>query len=69
MKLAAKCLDGPCDQSSPHSGLLTPKEKCMSKLAYATALIAVLSVPALADTMSNAQMMRQMPSDSVTVTD
>jgi sporulation protein YlmC with PRC-barrel domain len=41
----------------------------MSKLAYATALIAVLSVPALADTMSNAQMMRQMPSDSVTVTD
>lgn len=41
----------------------------MSKLAFATALIAVLSVPALADTMSNAQMMRQMPSDSVTVTD
>jgi sporulation protein YlmC with PRC-barrel domain len=55
---------------SPHGGLFSyPQEKCMSKLAYATAFIAVLSVPALADTMSNAQMMRQMPSNSVTVTD
>ena len=41
----------------------------MSKLAYSAALIAVLSVPVLADTMSNAQMMRQVPSSSVTVTD
>lgn len=41
----------------------------MSKLTYAVAFVALLSVPALADTMSNAQMLRQMPSDSVTVTD
>lgn len=41
----------------------------MSKLTYAVAFAALLSVPALADTMSNAQMLRQMPSDSVTVTD
>jgi len=41
----------------------------MSKLALTTALIAVLSIPAVADTMSNAQMMNQMPTDSVTVTD
>jgi sporulation protein YlmC with PRC-barrel domain len=37
----------------------------MSKLAYTTALIAVLSVPAFADTA----ILRQMPVDSVTVTD
>jgi sporulation protein YlmC with PRC-barrel domain len=37
----------------------------MSKLAYTTALIAVLSVPAFADTA----ILRQMPADSVTVTD
>ena len=41
----------------------------MSKLAYAAAFIAVLSIPALADTMSNARMLNQTPSDSVTVTD
>jgi sporulation protein YlmC with PRC-barrel domain len=41
----------------------------MSKLAYTAAFVAVLSLPALADTMSNAQMLRQMPSNSVTVTD
>jgi sporulation protein YlmC with PRC-barrel domain len=59
--------------ASPPSGLFllfhTLKEKCMSKLAYTAAFVAVLSLPALADTMSNAQMMRQMPSNSVTVTD
>jgi sporulation protein YlmC with PRC-barrel domain len=37
----------------------------MSKLVYTTAILAVLSVPAFADTM----MMRQMPAESVTVTD
>jgi sporulation protein YlmC with PRC-barrel domain len=41
----------------------------MSKLAFTAALVAVLSIPAFADTMSNAQMMRAMPADSVTVTD
>jgi sporulation protein YlmC with PRC-barrel domain len=41
----------------------------MSKLIYTTAIIAVLSVPAFADNMSNARMMTQMPTDSVTVTD
>ena len=41
----------------------------MSKVLYATAVIAVLAVPAIADTMSNARMMGQMTSDSVTVTD
>ena len=41
----------------------------MSKLALTTALLAVLSIPAFADTMSNARMMTAMPSDSVTVTD
>ncbi len=41
----------------------------MSKLAYTAAFIAVLSIPALADTMSNARMLNQTPSDSVTVTD
>lgn len=40
----------------------------MLKLAYATAIVAVLSVPAVADTM-NARMLREMPTDSVTVTD
>ena len=37
----------------------------MSKLAYTTALIAVLSVPAFADTA----ILRQMPAELVTVTD
>jgi sporulation protein YlmC with PRC-barrel domain len=41
----------------------------MSKLALTTALLAVLSIPAFADTMSNARMMTTMPTDSVTVTD
>ena len=41
----------------------------MSKVLYATAVIAVLAVPAIADTMSNARMMGQMTSDLVTVTD
>jgi sporulation protein YlmC with PRC-barrel domain len=41
----------------------------MSKLAYTTAILAVLSIPAIADTMSNARMLREMPTDSVTVTD
>ncbi|MGB6540923.1 MAG: PRC-barrel domain-containing protein [Xanthobacteraceae bacterium] len=41
----------------------------MSKLIYTTAIIAVLSVPAFADNMSNARLMSQMPTDSVTVTD
>jgi len=41
----------------------------MSKLFYTTAIISVLAVPAIADTISNARMMGQMPSDSVTVTD
>jgi sporulation protein YlmC with PRC-barrel domain len=41
----------------------------MSKLALTTALLAVLSIPAFADTMSNARMMTAMPTDSVTVTD
>ena len=40
----------------------------MLKLAYATAIVAVLSVPAVADTM-NARMLREMPTNSVTVTD
>ncbi len=44
-------------------------ENRMSKVLYATAVIAVLAVPAIADTMSNARMMGQMTSDSVTVTD
>ena len=39
----------------------------MSKLIYAAAVLAALSVPALADT--NAQMLRQMPADTLTVTD
>ena len=39
----------------------------MSKLIYAAAVLAALSVPALADT--NAQMLRQMPADALTVTD
>ena len=41
----------------------------MSKLIYTTAIIAVLSVPAFADNMSNARLISQMPTDSVTVTD
>ena len=41
----------------------------MSKFAYTAAILAVLSIPAIADTMSNAQILREMPSDSVTVTD
>ena len=41
----------------------------MSKFAYTAAFLAVLSIPAVADTMSNARMLNQMPSDSVTVTD
>jgi hypothetical protein len=41
----------------------------MSKLAYTAAFLAVLCIPALADTMSNARMLHQTPSDSVTVTD
>jgi sporulation protein YlmC with PRC-barrel domain len=41
----------------------------MSKLALTTALLAVLSIPAFADTMSNARMVTAMPTDSVTVTD
>ena len=41
----------------------------MSKLAYTAAFIAVLSIPAFADTMSNARLQRQTPSGSVTVTD
>jgi sporulation protein YlmC with PRC-barrel domain len=41
----------------------------MSKWAFTTAIIAVLSVPAVADTMSNVQMLHQMPAESVTVTD
>jgi sporulation protein YlmC with PRC-barrel domain len=41
----------------------------MSKLAYTAAVVAALSVPAFADTMTNAKMMNQMPVDSVTVTD
>ncbi|MFY9893947.1 MAG: PRC-barrel domain-containing protein [Xanthobacteraceae bacterium] len=41
----------------------------MSKLAYTAAFLAVLSIPALADTMSSARMLNQMPSGSVTVTD
>ena len=41
----------------------------MSKVLCTTAVIAVLAVPAIADTMSNARMMGQMPSDLVTVTD
>jgi len=41
----------------------------MSKLAYTAAILAVLSIPATADTMSNARMLNQTPSDSVTVTD
>ena len=40
----------------------------MLKLAYATAIVAVLSVPAVADTM-DARMLREMPTNSVTVTD
>jgi sporulation protein YlmC with PRC-barrel domain len=39
----------------------------MSKLIYAAAVLAALSAPALADT--NAQMLRQMPTDALTVTD
>jgi sporulation protein YlmC with PRC-barrel domain len=41
----------------------------MSKLAYTAAFAALLSLPAVADTMSNSQLLNQMPSDSVTVTD
>jgi len=41
----------------------------MSKLLYAAAILAVLSGPSLADTLSNAQMLRQMPADALTVTD
>jgi sporulation protein YlmC with PRC-barrel domain len=39
----------------------------MSKLAYAAAILAVVSVPAIADT--NVQMLRQVPAESLTVTD
>jgi sporulation protein YlmC with PRC-barrel domain len=39
----------------------------MSKLTYAAAVLAVLSVPALAETST--QMLRQMPADALTVTD
>ena len=35
----------------------------MSKLPYVAMALAVLSVPAFADTMSNAQMQRQMPAN------
>jgi sporulation protein YlmC with PRC-barrel domain len=42
-------------------------EAKMSKLTYAVAVLAVLSVPAFADT--NAQMLRQMPAEALTVTD
>ena len=35
----------------------------MSKVAYTAALLAVLSIPAIADTMSNARILREMPSD------
>ena len=41
----------------------------MSKLPYVAMALAVLSVPAFADTISNAQMQRQMPDESFTVTD
>jgi sporulation protein YlmC with PRC-barrel domain len=42
----------------------------MSKMAYAIAIISMLSVPAVADnTTSNARMLHQMPTDSLTVTD
>jgi sporulation protein YlmC with PRC-barrel domain len=39
----------------------------MSKLTCTAAILAVLTVPALADT--NVQLLRQMPADAVTVTD
>jgi sporulation protein YlmC with PRC-barrel domain len=39
----------------------------MSKLAYAAAILAVVSVPAIADT--NVQMLRQVPAEPLTVTD
>jgi sporulation protein YlmC with PRC-barrel domain len=39
----------------------------MSRLTYATAIVAVLTLPAFAAT--NVEMMRQMPTESVTVTD
>ena len=41
----------------------------MSKVAYTAAILAALSIPAIADTMSNARIMREMSSYSVTVTD
>lgn len=41
----------------------------MSKLAYTAAFLAVLSIPAVADTMSSAQMLSRTPSGSLTVTD
>ena len=41
----------------------------MSKVAYTAAILAAMSIPAIADTMSSARIMREMPSDSVTVTD
>ena len=41
----------------------------MSKVLYATAVIAVLAVPAIADTMSNARMMGANDQRFVTVTD
>jgi sporulation protein YlmC with PRC-barrel domain len=39
----------------------------MLRLSHAAAIIAVLTVPALADT--NAQMLRQVPTEAMTVTD
>jgi sporulation protein YlmC with PRC-barrel domain len=53
---------------SPLSGfflLSTPRRTRMLKLAFTTAIVAALAVPAFADTA----MLRQMPTDSVTVTD
>lgn len=41
----------------------------MWKLACTAAVLAALSVPAGAETMSNAQVQKAIPSDSVTVTD
>jgi len=41
----------------------------MSKLALASAVVIAISAPALADTMTNARMLTDMPADSMTVTD
>jgi sporulation protein YlmC with PRC-barrel domain len=41
----------------------------MKKLAYTTAILAVLCVPAFADNMSNSRMQTTVPTDSMTVTD